>query len=167
MVPASREDRVRFIMRQMADGEWPEPQTPRCLEHRQELAAEWGCAEATIRDYAAEASRNMRADQGERDYLRMRNARRMRRLAMKAEKSINAVTKQPDIRNAIEAWDRYGRYMGLDTEEQAARPPPPTIVIQYADDRNVADPVQPAAEPDAPGASSGDDGSDAVGTRSR
>lgn len=167
MPPATREDRVRFIMRQMASGEWPEPGTPQCLEHRQGLAAEWGCAEATIRDYSAEASRNLRADQGEREYLRIKNAQRMRRLAKKAEKSINAVTRQPDIRSAIEAWDRYGRYMGLDAEEEAVKPTPPTIVIQYADERGPDDPVQPAAEPDAPSSSTGDDGGDPVGARRR
>jgi hypothetical protein len=166
MAPATREDRVRFIMAEMASGKWPEPGTPRCLAHRQELAEAWSCAEATIRDYSAEASRNLRADQGEREYLRIKNAQRMRRLARKAERSINAVTKQPDIRSAIDAWDRYGRYMGIDSEEQAPKPQPPTIVIQYADS-NADGAIQPAAEPDAPSPEAGSDGGDPVGPRSR
>jgi hypothetical protein len=157
----TRDDRVRYIARRMSDGTWPEPGTRKNRENQEQLAAEWDCAEATVRDYAAEASRFLRADQGEREYLRLRNAQRMRRLAKKAEKSINAVTKQPDIRSAIDAWDRYGKYMGLDAEEEATKPTPPTIVIQYADS------VQPAAEPDAPSAPTGDDSSDPVGTRRR
>ena len=157
-------------MQQMASGQWPEPGTPKCLEHRQELARAWGCSESSIRNYSAEASRNLRADEGERDYLRIKNARRMRRIAKKAERTPSDVTGLPDWRAAIDAWDRYGRYLGLEPggEDGVAPAAPPQIVIEYADERPADEgTIQPPAVGEASSDAAGVDGGDTVGSRSR
>jgi hypothetical protein len=72
------------------------------------------------------------------------------------------------IDRVLKLMDRRAKLLGLDLSPDANTTPvvPPKIVIQYADAAD-ADPVQPPAVGDAPGAATGNDGGDAVGTRSR
>lgn len=78
-----------------------------------ELAKEWGLSRATVQHYADTAARQLKTPPERRDALRAQLASSFQSLAREALASVNRVTGQADIKNALEALKLYAEYSGV------------------------------------------------------
>jgi hypothetical protein len=111
-VPKTPDERVRYIVAIMRRNEWP--RFPNALAYRQRLADEWGCAESTVRGYAAEAHRTVALDPEERAQLQQELGKSLLDIAEEARASVNQQTQLPDFANAIRATEVAAKFLGIE-----------------------------------------------------
>jgi hypothetical protein len=104
----------------MSRGEWYGYAT------RAKLAVQWGIQEATVRQDAAEAHRQVKADPEQLEQDRLALANWLRSQRRRAARRCNLVTGLPDVQAAIKAAELELKCRGIDLETAAA----PTSRVQ-------------------------------------
>ncbi len=116
MADESTEARIQRIVELMAANEWPA--FPETAVLRRKLAAEWGVAESTVRNYAAEAHRRVALDPEERARLQEDLGRRLLSIAEEARDARNKVTDLPDFPSAIRATEMAAKFLGIEFKQE-------------------------------------------------
>jgi len=155
------EDRVRYIATEMSEGRWTSSFTRRC-----QLASLWGCTEANIKRYSAEAHRLIAFDDDERSELRRALAGTLQGILRQAQTTVNTITGMPDFAAQIHAVEKVALFAGIRVDDAqnaggAAAAPVATIEFTFANANPTAAPVAgSAADSDSPrqGADAGDAG---------
>jgi hypothetical protein len=106
----AREDRVREIMRMMAQGEY------HGLASRYALSERYGVLPNTIKCDASEAHRRLQADPEDIEALRLAHAQFCARMAAKAAAERNFATGLSDIVAALKATELAAKFQGIDLE---------------------------------------------------
>lgn len=99
-----------------------------------ELMRKWDLSRDTVQRYSDTASRQLKTPPERRDALRSQLAASFQGIAREAIRSVNRVTGQPDLKNAMEALKLYAEYSGVapTAEELGQVDTKPIINIVYA-----------------------------------
>jgi hypothetical protein len=108
--------RVGWIVDRMRELSWP--RWPESLKYRQRLAAAWGVAESTVRDYSAEAHRTVELDPVDKSMVAEDIARTLDAIAQDALATVNEVTGLPDYGSAIRALEAKAKFLGAEPTKQ-------------------------------------------------
>jgi len=79
---------------------------------RAELSEVWGVSDSAIKNYAAEASRNLKMDAAELEQDRIAHAAFVREIRDRAATEVNVVTGLPDFAAALKADEMIGKWEG-------------------------------------------------------
>lgn len=144
----TKAQRVRCIRDLMVADKWK--RFPHSLQQREELAAVWEVAEATIRHYAAAAHNELSLDPDGIDQERASLVMRLRRISREARRA-----EKPDFKAAIQAEVDAAKFVGVEPVKRAEGGERAAPVIQIVVSADYAitpnGPDQPAGDAASPG----------------
>jgi len=110
---STTEQRIQYIVQVMAMARWEG------YVSRAPLAAAWGISDSRVRQYSAEASRTLYADDPqEREENRQQLAASMRRLRDQASRMIDQRSALPDFRSVIAAAELEAKLLGIEIDSK-------------------------------------------------
>jgi hypothetical protein len=121
---SSKEDRVNFIVDEMANGRWDG------YSSRAAIAEACGLAEATIRHDSAEAHRIVAYDPQEREEKRRTLAAFIAKQRERASEMVNVVTGLPDFGAMCKATELEAKLVGIELDKSTPMTGPDRPVVE-------------------------------------